>query len=82
MFQPTVSAPQDRPPLELILIAEREIASAIRVFRRAVDFKLRPAFVAILQPLFDQRDREMCDVASDPFVAPTSAPISFPSRLS
>src|SRR5450432_2004242 len=58
---------RDRPPLELILIAQREIARSIQVFWRAVDFELRAAFVTILQPLFDQRDREMRDVDPDPF---------------
>jgi hypothetical protein len=32
-----------------------------------VDFELRSAFVAVFQPLFDQRDREMRDVDPDPF---------------
>ena len=53
------------PPLELILVARGEIAGAVDVFGRAVNFIL-DAGECVPQAFFDKGDREMRDVDSDP----------------
>ena len=60
---------RDCPPLELVLVGIGQVARApVEILGRAVDL-VRDAREGIVQPLLDQRDREMRDVDPDPLPA-------------
>ena len=57
---------RDGPPLELILVADGEVARAVEVFGRAVNFECDFG-KGVLKAAFDEANRQVRYVDSNPF---------------